>query len=633
MIDTMTKVRLASPRTLLNQVTASLQEAGVLHIESSPTEAAQIPLHPRVMDESTAERQAAWESLRNELSRLLLLLPELPANHPCASTQTAQPIFSEAETKRLTHHVTQVGKRITHLTGQLKTCEDELALLSKYEQGLRALAPFLRCIQESQELDHLGVTITKGDMGDSSVPMLREMMAAITKDRYELFQANIDDHAQAILLIFPKVYSVRIRELLWEVGINELQLPASVSDKPLTQAVRIILKKKTDLPLHIQRLQVTLHTLSRTWRPDFTRYHTALIQQLAQIEAASLSYQTKMVSLIYGWVPRHQFHALAARLHSTFGEVVVIEACPIDRTEWATVPVILRNPGFLRPFELFTRLIALPQYGSIDPTPFLGIFFPLFYGMILGDVGYGLLLAVSAVVVRRQFGHVPLVRDLTIILMIASGTAVFFGFLYGELFGELGERIGLHPTFNRMESFLSLLYLSIGIGAIHVMLAITLGALWAWREGEWKACLTKLGGFLLVLSSVGSLASMTGWISPEWTLYGEGGVLLSLVIIFGFGGIRGAMELHNVVNVLSYLRLMGLGIASAALAFAANKLGGMAGNVFLAIIIGGIFHTINLIFGLFSPTIQSLRLHYVEFFENFFAPGGRPYTPFQTRHE
>jgi V/A-type H+-transporting ATPase subunit I len=165
------------------------------------------------------------------------------------------------------------------------------------------------------------------------------------------------------------------------------------------------------------------------------------------------------------------------------------------------------------------------------------------------------------------------------------------------------------------------------------MLAITLGALWAWREGEWKACLTKLGGFLLVLSSVGSFASMTGWISPEWTLYGEGGVLLSLVIIFGFGGIRGAMELHNVVNVLSYLRLMGLGIASAALAFAANKLGGMAGNVFLAIIIGGIFHTINLIFGLFSPTIQSLRLHYVEFFENFFAPGGRPYTPFQTRHE
>jgi V/A-type H+-transporting ATPase subunit I len=89
------------------------------------------------------------------------------------------------------------------------------------------------------------------------------------------------------------------------------------------------------------------------------------------------------------------------------------------------------------------------------------------------------------------------------------------------------------------------------------------------------------------------------------------------------------MELHNLVNVLSYLRLMGIGVASAALAFAANTLGGMMGNVFLAIAVAGTLHAINFVFGILSPTIQSLRLHYVEFFENFFAPGGRPYKPFR----
>ena len=89
------------------------------------------------------------------------------------------------------------------------------------------------------------------------------------------------------------------------------------------------------------------------------------------------------------------------------------------------------------------------------------------------------------------------------------------------------------------------------------------------------------------------------------------------------------MEIHNLVNILSYLRLMGIGVASVALAFAANKLGSLAGNVVLGILIGSILHALNLIFGIFSPTIQSLRLHYVEFFENFFQGGGLEYKPFK----
>jgi V/A-type H+-transporting ATPase subunit I len=133
----------------------------------------------------------------------------------------------------------------------------------------------------------------------------------------------------------------------------------------------------------------------------------------------------------------------------------------------------------------------------------------------------------------------------------------------------------------------------------------------------------------LVLSFIALIASIVGagpqdWISAEVT-----GFLCSLVLILAVGKGRGVMELHNLINVLSYLRLMGIGVASALLAFAANKLGGMVGNVFLGILIGGTLHGINFMFSVLSPTIQSLRLHYVEFFGNFFAPGGRPYRPFR----
>jgi V/A-type H+-transporting ATPase subunit I len=630
MIEPMAKVRLVTPSHLVDRVTALLQEVGVLHIESAPAEATKILLRPQVLDEATRQRQAELERLNEELRRLLLLLPE---TYPDAqrAREPGKPLeFTESAKKRLDHLVRQVGRRVDYLTGHLKACEDELALLAKYEQALEALSPFLRLIRESEELDHLGVTLEEEDGEERRLlPLLHEMMADVTGNRYELFHSRLDERTLAVLLVFPKTCAARLRSLLWEEGINELRLPVSVSEKPLGQALRIILKKKVELPVRVARYRKELLEAARTWRRELVRYREAVTGRLEQMEVVSYFYQTKLASFIYGWVPQQALHSLSAGISKDFDGQVVIEECPLDRSEWGTVPVILRNPAFLRPFEPLTRMIALPRYGSVDPTPYVAVCFPLFYGMILGDVGYGLLLLIATGAIRYRYGRHPLVRDLSCVFFVASGTAVLFGLLFGELFGELGERIGLHPILNRMQAFLPLLYLSVGVGAVHVSLGMILGVLWAWRQGEWHECLTKLGGLLLVLSFVCLIAGLVGLLPRDWVRGGAAGLLGSLVVIFIFGGGRGAMELHNLVNVLSYLRLMGIGVASAALAFAANKLGGMAGNVLLAVVIGGTLHAINLVFGLLSPTIQSLRLHYVEFFENFFAPGGKPYRPFK----
>jgi V/A-type H+-transporting ATPase subunit I len=637
MIEPMTKVRLVSPRNLLDRVTAVLQDAGVLHIESAPAEAAQIPLRPQVIDEATSQCQADLQRLQEELRRLLLLLPEVPLDFPLPSPlprkgggqEGSDRRPADEDWQRVGQIVRQVGNRVDYLTGRLKLCEDELALLSKYEKAIEALAPFLRLIRESEEFDHLGVTLEETERQERLLPLLHEMMAKVTDNRYELFHSRLDERTTAVLLVFPKTCSARIRSLLWEEGINELRLPASVSDKPLGQALRIILKKKVDLPLRASRYREELLEAARAWRRDLLRYRDAVTSRLQQIEAASCFYQTELASFIYGWVPRRAVGALSTDIATAFGGQVVLEECSVPRAEWGTVPVVLQNPPWLRPFESLTRPIALPRYGSIDPTPYLAVFFPLFYGMILGDVGYGLLLLLATAAVRRRYGRNPLVRDLSLVFLIASGAAVLFGLLFGELFGELGERIGLHPLLNRMQAFIPLLYLSVGVGAVHVSLGIILGALWAWRQGERHECFAKLGALLLVVSFVTLIGSLAGLFPARWVRAASAGLLGSLVVIAVFGGARGAMELHNLINVLSYLRLMGIGVASAALAFAANKLGGLAGNVLLALVIGGTLHLINLAFGLLSPTIQSLRLHYVEFFENFFAPGGRPYRPFK----
>ncbi|GIW54585.1 MAG: ATP synthase subunit I [Nitrospiraceae bacterium] len=635
MIEPMTKVRLVFPRTLVDRVTALLQDAGVLHIESAPAEAAQIPLRSQVIDETTRDLQTELERLHEELRRLLVLLPEAsPAALRTPPSVADRRVAGSGERrpedwKRIAQIVRQIGSRVDYLTGRLKVCEDELALLSKYERAIEALAPFLRLMKESDELDHLGVTIEEEERHPRVLPLLHEMMAKVTDNRYELLHSRLDERTLAVLLVFPRTHAARIRGLLWEEGINELRLPASVSDKPLAQALRVILKKKVDLPLRAARYREQLTAVARTWREDLLRYRDAVVHRLRQIEAVASFYQTELASLIYGWVPSRALGTLRDRLFKEFGGKVVLEACPIHRAEWATVPVILHNPPWLKPFESLTRLIALPRYGSIDPTPYLAVFFPLFYGMILGDIGYGVLVLIAATVTRHRYGRHPMVRDLTFVLAVASVAAVLFGVLFGELFGELGEYVGLHPILDRMEAFIPLLYLSIGIGAGHVCLGILLGAFGAWRQGDRHECLAKLGGFGLVVSFVVVIGGLSGLFPRLWVKAASAGLAASLAMTLVFGGARGALEVHNLVNVLSYLRLMGIGVASAALAFAANKLGGLVGNILLAIMIGVTLHAINLVFGLLSPTIQSLRLHYVEFFENFFAPGGRPYSPFK----
>ncbi|NGZ02920.1 MAG: hypothetical protein CV090_07715, partial [Nitrospira sp. WS238] len=498
MIEPMAKVRLVSSRNLVDRVTSTLQEIGVLHLESTPMEAAQIPLRPQVMDEPARQRRAELERLREEVRRLLLLLPEISSDERINTEQVRHPGLTEEGIKHLADLVRPIAGRVDDLSAKLKACEEELALLSKYEIALAALTPFLRFIQESEELDHLGVTLEEREGSRDLLPLLREMMAKITDDRYELFHTRVDERLLVVLLVFPKAHGAKIRSLLWEEGIAELRLPASVSEKPLGEALRILLQKKAALPLEATRYRRELEEVALRWRQELTQYQEEVVRCLEQIEASSLFYHTDMATFIYGWVPRCALVTLSRRIGNEFGGKVVLEECLLGHKEWGHVPVVLRNPAFLQPFETLTRLIALPKYGSIDPTPYVALFFPLFYGMILGDVGYGLLLLAVAAIVRRRYSQHPFLRDLSIVFFSASGMAILFGLLFGELFGELGAHVGLHPILNRMRAFIPLLAISVGVGTIHVVLGIALGALSAWRHGNRQECLAKLGGVTLV---------------------------------------------------------------------------------------------------------------------------------------
>jgi V/A-type H+-transporting ATPase subunit I len=213
-----------------------------------------------------------------------------------------------------------------------------------------------------------------------------------------------------------------------------------------------------------------------------------------------------------------------------------------------------------------------------------------------------------------------------------------FGLLYGELFGTLGEHFGMQPLwFDRAsaEHVSALLIMSLAVGAAHITLGLILGVREAIKDKS-RSHLLERGGMLLGLISLFFIVGiLTNFLPKGFMTPAISGLIIGIVLLgasLGWLGILMApIEFIGLIgNVLSYLRIAAIGLASVYLAKVANDMAGMAGSIIVGLILAVLIHTLNLALGAFSPTIHSLRLHYVEFFRKFYEGGGRPYQPFKS---
>ena len=266
----------------------------------------------------------------------------------------------------------------------------------------------------------------------------------------------------------------------------------------------------------------------------------------------------------------------------------------------------------------------------------MALVLPLMVGAMVGDVAYGTLLLAGSFIARRRFGsRSAAVRDLCDVFVAGSIWAIVFGFLFGEALGDIGHRLGLPALWfyrGGPDAVEPLLLFSLAFGAAHVALGLLLG-LWQSAKTRRTAELLERAGLLLALCGVFVLAGVATdrlalfALVPAATTIVVG--LALLVVPRGvLGLLMGPLELIGALgNILSYLRVAAVGLASAYLAVVANRLGGL-GPVWIGVLIAAFFHALNLGLASFSPMIQALRLHYVEFFSKFFEDGGEPFRPF-----
>jgi len=273
--------------------------------------------------------------------------------------------------------------------------------------------------------------------------------------------------------------------------------------------------------------------------------------------------------------------------------------------------------------------VYMPRYGSIDPTPFVAISFPMFFGLMMGDVGYGLLLGAIAAVLRWRSRADSTLRAVAEMALGCALFAVVFGVLFGEFFGTLGASLGMRPlAFDREKSLAPFLVFTISLGAVHIALGLVLAVIGAWRQGQRRQAFGR--GLTLLMIALTSLALLAAFkvLPPRLFTPAAIAVLVAFPVLVALEGIIAVVELMSAFgHILSYARIMALGTASLMLAIIANRMVGALGSALVGVAFALLFHLVNFAIGLFSPTIHALRLHYVEFFGEFYSPGGTVYRP------
>ncbi len=465
--------------------------------------------------------------------------------------------------------------------------------------------------------------------------IVTRQLEELTSGQCEVITGEAAHDIRTAVLVFPKSATPAVNELLGQQNVAQIRLPAEFTGQPLERALAEIRRRLQSIPRELARIEAEQQALTRAGRGRLLAWQALLNDHLALIDAQSHFGQTDYTFVVEGWVPRRELLTLEAALQAEVGDEVVVTELPLGTEEQERAPVMFDNPNVVRPFEPLLRLLGLPRYGALDPTPLMAIFLPLFFGMILGDVAYGAILLGLMVYLRRRFRRRPMLRALAEVLIMDSAWSIVCGFVYGEFLGAVGEKLSLHPLwFGRgPENLERLFLLTIGIGAGHVVLGLGLGVWAAWARRSRHELLEKAAMLIALIALFLLVGAVANFLPPFLFTPALAALIVGLAILIysqgGIGVLLAPLELLSTMgNILSYLRIAAIGLSSVYLAQVAGALADAAGSLWVGIIIASFFHALNILLGAFSPTIHSLRLHYVEFFSKFYQGGGQAFRPF-----
>lgn len=582
----------------------------------------------QLSQQDLVSRQEKLERLVEELEpfmpkkKLLESLKEEPLELSFAALEQAGKNRDEAV---LLEGISKQLKVLQEAKSQIEADRLEVAELEKWE-------PLELTPQAAATFSHLGALI--GTIPNTDDDALRLALGAHADLK---FQEVFTDDTEHGVLIFYKTGSLEeVRRILKEYGFkpfeyDHAELPADRLEQLKSNirqqeaVVDAMTKSLAASKGELDQLKVQLDYLCNLSSRQESKNQLASTQNLAALE---------------GWIESNQVQALEACLTEQFGQSILIQTREIRQDEKDKVPTKLKNNALVEPFELVTEMYSLPKYGDKDPTPVVSLFYFVFFGMMVADIGYGLLLFAGTSLALR-FLHVKpgMAKNLRFFRLLGVAV-IIWGLVYGSFFGfELPFAL-----ISTSSDAMTILVISVVFGFITVLAGLFLSGLKNIRLKDYAEAYNA--GFAWVLILLGLLLLALGNFFPSLAFAATIGQWLAIINALGVLAVSiisakslaglgsGLFNLYNVSgyvgDLVSFTRLMALGLSGASIGSAFNLIVSLfppVARFSIGILLFIALHLVNMFLSFLSGYVHGARLIFVEFFGKFYDGGGKPFTP------
>ena len=583
------------------------------------------------LDEEADRLIASLEDVRSAQSFLESYLPSLSFKEKYL---TALPEYQMTELE-----VAQPLERIKEVTDRVWTKKKELEKLDSHLQNNEGEDEFLSKWQNLKNLPATESTYQHTELILGTLPQTadNQYINALKKSDI-LYLEEIYQNRDEIGLVvaFDRDQAYEANQILSQNRFQALdykftQLP-SKSLKDLRQ-------NSLDLRKQSQQVRKELGSFKKEYQ-ELKLAEEVLFAQVERRKAQGLGFSKGKIFALEGWIPETQAQAVVAKLEKEFGNQVYLGLKDIGQEEEDQVPVKLTNHPLVEPFETVTTMYGLPSYKGMDPTLSLAPYYWIFFGMMLADLGYGILLWLFTFIPLKFFTLDEGMKKSIKFFHFLSYSTILWGLIYGSFFGEALPFSLLSPT----EDVIQVLAISVGIGFVHIIHGLILNTLLNWKEDKLGAIKDGLSWIIML---VGFLIAALGPIVlkidslKNFGLYLAGLAALTILIIAiiksknkAAGLAAGLYDLYGVSSYLgdlvSYSRLMALGISGGSIAMAFNTLIAYMPPVArfsIGIVLIIVLQLFNFSLSVLSSYVHSARLIFVEFFGKFYEAGGQAFAP------
>ena len=448
-------------------------------------------------------------------------------------------------------------------------------------------------------------------------------------------QASSDRSLRYLLVMCHGSVKERALSALRDLGFSTVSFrgmtgTAKENDKALAENLAALEKERQEIEQRIAGLGGKREALLEA----SDRAAIALRRE----EAKSRLVGTDKVFLLEGWLPADRCAALEKALEPF---TCAIETREPTEDEYPQVPVQLKNNKLTRPLNMVTEMYSLPAYGTLDPNPLMAPFFTLFYGIMMADMGYGLLMMIASVIISKKYRPKGTSGELFSLLGLCGISTFIMGALTGGFFGDFltqlvaivspGTVFALPKLFDPLDDLTMILIGSMALGMVQIVTGMAISLIEKCKRKKFLDAFFEEITWWIVFIGIALLALGKG----AAVLYvGCALVLLGPIVQGkGWGKLTGVFgSLYNHVtgyfgDILSYTRLMALMLAGSVIAQVFNMLAAMPGNVIAFIIISMLGNAMNFGLNLLGCYVHDLRLQCLEFFNKFYVDGGKPFRP------